>query len=98
MVSLLEISIKTPDNKPLLYEVGQAVRVLKGLSQDGQTPKFWDGAIAKVISRGSSPVMKIHSYRLQHPNGAIDDFREEELDRRYARNKEKIEAEFNTYR
>ena len=73
-----------PDPKPYLFEIGQKVRVKILLSEDGQTPKFWEGARAKVMSRYSTLMHKEHWYTLEHSqNGAQDNFKEEEIDRRY---------------
>ena len=74
-----------PDPNPYLFQVGQRVRINKGVTQDGQTPKFWDGGFAIVEKRKCGGLCKEHWYTLKHANGCTDDFREEELDSRYSR-------------
>jgi hypothetical protein len=38
--------------KPFLFQEGQEVRVRVGVSQDGMTPEFWDGARGFVNEEG----------------------------------------------
>lgn len=73
-----------PDPNPFLFKVGQKVRVLKKVVDDGQTPHYWAGSICEVIGRSSSFLHKDHWYALKHTNGFTDLFSEEELDNRYA--------------
>ncbi len=62
-----------PPNHPALFEVGQKVRVRKRVVQDGQTPKFWAGAVVMVESRLCSGMHK-EWYQLRHENGCADAF------------------------
>ncbi len=78
-----------PDPNPYLFEVGQMVRLRKGRSDDGQTPRYWDGAVVKVKDRSCTGLHKIHFYILQHPNGQEDSFEEDEIDVRYAKKHER---------
>lgn len=82
---LLMKVINEPDTKPYYYEVGQKVRVCKKVLEDGQTPRFWAGAVCEVVKRYASMIHKDHWYKLRHPNGNEDEFREYELDYRYIR-------------
>lgn len=78
-----------PDPNPFLFVEGQKVRVLKGRSNDGQTPAYWDGAIAVVVDFYCTGLMKEHYYKLRHlENGFTDSFKECEIDRRYVRNQQ----------
>lgn len=75
-----------PDPNPYLFEVGQTIRLKKGRSNDGQTPKQWDGCLAIVVSRHCSGLLKEHWYRLKHKDyDVIEEFREEEIDFRFIR-------------
>lgn len=74
-----------PDPKPFLFQEGQRVRLRKGRSNDGQTPECWNGAVAVVLSRYSTGLMKRHWYKLRLDNGAISEFEEDEIDVRYKR-------------
>ena len=71
------------DPKPYLADIGQTVRVLKRVTEDGQTPAWWAGAICVVEKRMTSGLLKEHSYKLRHENNRTCDFKESELDRRY---------------
>jgi len=83
---LLMEAYNRPDPKPYLFQVGQTIRVLKGRSKDGQTPIYWNGALAIVVRRYCTGIHKEHWYVLRHSvNGYEDEFREEEIDSRYAR-------------
>jgi hypothetical protein len=73
-----------PDPRPYLFAVGQRVRVCKSVTQDGQTPKHWAGAIGIVEERKTSMLHKDHWYAVS-ANGRRCEFREEELDFRYAK-------------
>ena len=81
---LIMRAARMPDPKPYLFQVGQTVRIIKRVIDDGQTPLYWSGAKVIVQSRGCTPLFKTHVYVLKHPNGAEDQFVEEELDRRYS--------------
>lgn len=77
-----------PDPKPFCFQIGQTVRLKKGRSNDGQTPKHWDGAICKVVSRLSTGLLKRHWYKLLHLTQNVTcDFEEDEIDARYVRQK-----------
>lgn len=77
------------DPKPFLFEIGQKVRLRKGRSEDGQTPKCWDGAMCEVVNRQSTGLMKRHWYFLKHlENQVISEFEEDEIDARYSRGDE----------
>jgi hypothetical protein len=76
----------TPDPKPLLFKVGQGTRVLNGVVKDGQTPPYWAGARVKIVAGWSSPIYKDHWYKVQMGDKTCD-FREEELDMRFRRNR-----------
>jgi hypothetical protein len=86
---LLVEAYNRPDPNPFLYEVGQTVRLLLGRSRDGQTPECWNGAKCVVVSRVASGLSKQHWYAIRHPCGAVDEFREEEIDARYIRKPKK---------
>ena len=92
---LLVAAYNEPDPRPFLFEVGQKVRVLdvrvdqRWAGWDGQTKAYWNGAVVEVLSRKSTGLHKDHFYCLKHENGAIDDFREEELDGRFRKRKNK---------
>jgi len=84
----LEFVMK-PDTKPFLFKEGQTTRVLNGLSDDGQTPEYWDGAKVLILSVYATSIFKNHIYRCKHLiNDKIDEFKEEELDKRFIRNNE----------
>lgn len=80
---LIVAAYDRPDLKPYLFKIGKIVRLKVGLSDDGQTPKYWNGAKVKIINQYASGLHKDHWYILQHSNGAIDDFKEHEIDQRY---------------
>lgn len=77
-----------PDPVPFAFEVGSHVWVRKHVLQDGQTRPYWVESRCTVIARRSTLFMKIHSYQLRHPNGAVDFFVEEELYQRGKRGAE----------
>lgn len=80
----LVAAYQRPDPHPYLYQKGQWVRVLKSVTDDGQTPREWAGALAIVEHRKTTGLHKDHIYLLANPRtGQRDEFREEELDRRY---------------
>lgn len=74
-----------PDPKPYLFQVGQKVRILKKVIDDGQTPYFWADSVCEIIKRRSTLFSKRHVYFLRHENSCVEGFLEEELDARYAR-------------
>lgn len=83
-MDLLVKAYNRPDPKPYLFEPGQKVRVLKGRSEDGQTPHYWNGAMAVVVGRYTTGIHKEHWYKLHHvEKNVVDEFREEEIDARY---------------
>ena len=55
-----------PDPKPFLFNVGQMSRVRSNISEDGQTPEYWDGAKVEILSRDSTPLFKTHVYKVRH--------------------------------
>lgn len=69
------------------YEVGQKVRVLKQVLDDGQTPDFWIEGLVEIISVGHTLISKDWTVTLKHPNGATDRFKASELDARYIKNR-----------
>ena len=82
---LLVKAYNKPDPKPFAFQEGQTIRVVKGVSKDGQTPAFWNGALAVVVRRYCTGIYKDHWYVLRHSNGIQDEFREDEIDFRYRR-------------
>jgi hypothetical protein len=76
---LLVARFNAPDTVPFLFKVGQKVVLRKDICKDGQTPAFWKGATVKVLSVKSTAIHKDHIYKLQHENGQVDEFREEEI-------------------
>ena len=82
---LMEV-IREKDPSPYLYKKGQIARIKNGVSNDGQTPKHWDGAKVVILSQHSSPLFKQHWYEVIHmENSHTCDFKEEELDRRFCK-------------
>ena len=82
---LMEV-VNRPDPRPFIFTVGQMSRVRSNVSQDGQTPKYWDGAKVEVLSRHRTMLHKDHVYKVRHlVNGKTCQFYEHELDHRYAR-------------
>lgn len=71
------------------FEVGQKVKILKSVLNDGQTPKFWTEELVEVISVGSTLLSKEWTVTLKHSNGSTDRFKSYELDARYIRNRKK---------
>lgn len=83
---LLLDAYNKPDPNPYPFDIGQKVRLRKGRSNDGQTPRCWDGAICEVVRRYATGIGKYHWYILRHlDNGATSEFEEDEIDARYAR-------------
>lgn len=83
---LLVAAYNRPDPNPYFFKEGQTVRVLNGRSKDGQTPTYWNGALALVVGRYCTGIHKEHWYKLQHiGRNVVDEFREEEIDSRYRR-------------
>jgi hypothetical protein len=79
-------AVNRPDPHPFLFTVGQTVRVRNGVSDDGQTPHYWNGAMCVVMSCRSTWLNKRHCYELMHiEKQVVDSFEEDEIDRRYAR-------------
>ena len=75
-----------PDPNPYLYKIGQIGIVKKGVSDDGQTPEYWDGAKVQILSQHRTLFIREHYYRVKHSvKNVIDDFKEYELDRRFSR-------------
>jgi recombinational DNA repair protein (RecF pathway) len=86
--SLMELLVKAyrePDPNPYLFEVGQRARVLKRVVEDGQTPKAWAGAIVTVERCWTTGLHKDHIYVVRRADGIVCEFKEDELDARYAR-------------
>lgn len=71
------------------FEVGQKVKVLKSVLDDGQTPSFWIDELVEVVSVGSTLLSKEWTVTLKHSNGATDRFKSYELDARYIKNRKK---------
>jgi len=88
---MLMAAYMKPDPNPFLYQEGQTIRVLNGRSKDGQTPTYWNGALAVVVRRYCTGIHKEHWYVLRHSNGREDEFREEEIDGRYRRKPCKVQ-------
>lgn len=89
MSDLMELMTKAyaaPDPNPYLFEVGQTVRLRLRRSDDGQTPRCWDGAVVTVEHRYCTGLHKEHWYKLKL-NGVVCEFREDEIDARYAKRK-----------
>ena len=88
---ILMKKIQTEDSFPFLFLPGQMCRVLSNISEDGQTPIYWDGAKVLILYRSSSLLNKEHIYRVKHlGNGKECDFKECELDKRFIRKQWKI--------
>ena len=84
---------KCKRTEPQLFAVGQTVRVNKTKENDGQTPRWWYGSKCRVVSTGTSPLYGQRWYCLRHPNGKVDDWKQEEIDRRYRlKNQKKSDA------
>jgi hypothetical protein len=64
--------------------IGRTVRIKNGVSEDGQTPSFWNGAIGKVIH--TYLAVDERWFVVELPTGQAEHFREFELDLRYLRN------------
>jgi hypothetical protein len=78
---MIEVSKETLKHYQIQFSIGQKVRVLKKVVEDGQTPSYWAGAIATVEAftwRGDCMTLT-----LVHENGAVERFRDYELDSRY---------------
>lgn len=81
---LLVDAYNKPDPKPYLFQVGQLVRLRKGRSNDGQTPRYWDGAFGRIEARYTTGIHKEHWYKIRHESeNEISAFFEDELDARY---------------
>ena len=79
--------VMKPDTKPFLFKEGQTARVLNNMSDDGQTPEYWDGAKVIILSIHVTPIFKNHIYEVQHLENNIKcEFKEDELDKRFIRN------------
>jgi len=79
--------VMKPDSKPFLFKKGQVARVLNGISDDGQTPEYWDGAKVIISEKHCSTIFKHHWYKVIHmENSRTCEFKEEELDKRFIRN------------
>lgn len=81
--------LKVANNKewdsPFIFYVGQAVKPVKSVLDDGQTEAYWLEEKSTVSKQVRTMLSKRNYYRLQHPNGAIDDFEQDELDHRYVK-------------
>lgn len=86
MSTLFDHLMKKPETDSP-FEVGQKVKVLKKVLEDGQTPEFWTECLVEVISVGATMLHKEWTVTLKHPNGATDRFKAEELDWRYIKNR-----------
>lgn len=90
-MNMLEEILKAyqkPDPNPFPFQVGQRVRIRVGVVEDGQTPALWAGAMAIVESRHCTGIHKQHYYKLRYEQGQLDEFKEEELDARYAKKRD----------
>ena len=85
MIDMIAEAYARPDPNPYFFQVGQKVRLLKGRSDDGQTPEHWDGAMVTVVSRYCTGIGKYHWYKVRHASGITCDFEEDEIDARYRR-------------
>ena len=87
MIEKLIIDIaKRPDNKSYLFRVGQVVRILKNVVEDGQTPEYYSGAKVIIISTHCTMLLKEHYYKVRHlENNKICIFKEDEIDGRFRR-------------
>lgn len=72
-------------DKPFIFEIGQSVRPCKHVLDDGQTREYWILEKSIVLNQVRTMLSKTNYYRLQHPNGAIDDFEQDELDHRFVK-------------
>lgn len=85
---MLVAAMNKPDSNPFLFEVGQTVRVVKRVIDDGQTPEHWSGAMGTVISQRCTMLSKRHWYKVKHAGrNCTCDFEEDELDFRFAKRK-----------
>lgn len=82
LADLLMEAYRKPDPLPYLFRIGQRVRVLHKVIDDGATHDFWDGAIGNVTERMTTGIHKEHWYVVRIPFKRAT-FREDELDRRY---------------
>lgn len=69
------------------FEIGQTVRVLQSVTDDGQTPQFWAGALVKVIGQRCTMIHKEWLVKLEYSPGVEDWFKCVELDYRFIRGK-----------
>lgn len=86
LAELLTARYAEPAPTKPLFAVGQVVRVIRGVSNDGQTHHSWNGAIAVVVRRYTTGLSKEHRYVITNKaTAATDDFGQRELDHRYVR-------------
>ncbi len=79
---MLEQQMKKPE--VYRFQIGQTVRVLNCVVEDGQTPDYWAGAICTVTSRYTTPIGRAVWYKLYFkPQHVIAPFSEDHLDHRY---------------
>ena len=79
-------NIQNKKIEPFLYEVGQKVRIRKNVIYDGQTPKYWGGALCQILSRQNVGFVPKHIYKVRLLHGdKVCDFFEYEIDMRYIR-------------
>lgn len=83
---LLEHMVKPPETD-CPFEIGQTVRILKSVTEDGQTPEFWAGAKVEVIGTRNTMLHKEWLVKCRHENGAEEYFKSYEVDWRYIKNK-----------
>jgi len=83
---MLVENMRKPDPNPFLYVAGQTGRVKKGVSNDGQTPEYWDGAKVEILSQHRTIFLREHIYKVRHlVNNITCEFKEYKLDRRFSR-------------
>lgn len=85
MIDLVADAYRRPDPRPYVFEVGQPGRVRLVVAEDGQTPPWWAGARVRVTGRRTTGLHKDHWYKVRADDGRTCEFREDELDRRFAR-------------
>ena len=84
LIDDLSVAINEPILTPPMFKVGQIVRVLKHIPDDGQTPLYWGGAKGECIDlKAAGLLVKVWVYEVRHPNGSVCEFKEEELDYRF---------------
>ena len=85
LVDDLLAAVNEPISTPPMFKVGQTVRVLKHIPDDGQTPLYWGGAKGECINiKVIGTLSKRWLYEVEHPNGSICEFTESELDARFS--------------